>query len=159
MSKEQVTVKLRNIYLHEALCRCKCGLRPSDLLLVCIQAFIYRLERKLGRKVRAIFSSMARCPGHNADEGGTSDSRHTVIGRIGDGRPDASDCKFQVSDNGLSWTFLDSDFVAEEAIASGLFGGVGWKRYKLPWTDRNKVEHKPSRIIHIDCRPGPLATW
>jgi hypothetical protein len=146
---EQVSLKLRNIYLHEALCRCGCGLRPSDVILVCLQAFVYHLERKLGRKVSVIISSMARCPSHNSHEGGVADSRHTVIGRIGDGRPDAADCRFRVSDdNGKSWSFLDSDFVAREAADSWLFGGIGWKKYK-----------DTSKIIHLDCRPGPLATW
>ena len=145
---KRVLVPMRNILNGEAGCRCGCGLKPTDVILVCLQALAYRLERKLGKQIRIEITSMARCPEHNAHEGGVPNSRHTITGKIGDDRPDAADTRWSCCEGGGAWAKLDAAWVAEEAIASGLFGGVGWKQYA-----------DSSKILHLDCRPQPLVTW
>ena len=162
VEKQRIPLRLRNILIVEAFCRCGCLLRPSDMILVSAQALAYRIERKLGYPVLLEISSMARCPKHNADEGGVPDSRHTVKetpeGIVEDGRPDAIDFRVKIFKNG-AWEYLDSSFVAEEAIHSGLFGGVGHVRYLRSWTDKAGKVHDASLIVHADCRPGRLTIW
>ena len=126
----------------ETKCKCGCGLEVSPKILILVQAFSFYLSRIMNGAIRIDVHSGARCPKHNADEGGEKDSQH-VPGL-------ALDVIFMCQSPDAQWFQLNNSDVAKLATQSGLFTGIGLKRYI--------VEGK--NLVHLDCRPGNhIAIW
>lgn len=142
--KPRRIVPLVNYSEHEGECKCGCGLPISDEAAICLQAFIYVLERHYGCRVRHVTKEGeiygSRCPKHNADEKGAKDSRHI--------HADAADGYFERLYNG-KWAQIPNSEIFTLAKQSGLFGGIGYMKY---------VKAKKN-LVHLDTRPGPLVTW
>lgn len=134
MGTDHRLVELKNVLDNEGYCSCGCGKGCTPELLVTLQAFVYVLERKYGLKTR-VFWSGARCQKKNdATKGAAQYSLHLT--------GEAADCRFEQYD-GARWEKIPSVQVAALAISSGLWGGVGYKKY-LP---------KPGHV-HLDVRSG-----
>lgn len=131
------SVNLPNILDHEGFCECGCGKASSQELLVLLQAFVYMVERTRGKKVRVHWHG-ARCQSHNNEIPGSAKFSEHLNGQ-------AADCKFEEYD-GTRWHPIDSATIAAYAIGSGLWGGIGWKKY-----------HPVPGHIHLDIRPGRKA--
>jgi uncharacterized protein YcbK (DUF882 family) len=125
-------VPLHNFHALEGNCKCGCGMEVDPQLMLKLQAFIYILERTLNTEIQCIITSGARCIKHNTKtyNGIKTSSFHCGIKR-GD-TPEmygaAVDCVFKAK-QGDEFVVLPKDAIAEYAITSGLFGGVGWKKY------------------------------
>src|SRR3972149_4600740 len=115
-------IELPNFGITEGQCKCGCGLVLADRIVLKVQAFIFFLERKYGSKFRVITTSGARCQKHNKDEGGVPDSRHLYC--------DAIDGIFQYRTKAGTWTQLTNETAAKDAQSTGLFGGIGMKKYQ-----------------------------
>ena len=138
--KPRRTVALPNYSEFEGDCRCGCGMAQDNDAMIIFQAFVFMLQRKYGCKVVHEETSGARCQKHNAAEGGASDSRHL--------HKDAFDSRFYKNIGGKRIRIPNRE-IAAAAIASGLFGGVGYMKYEKTGED----------IVHLDCRPGALVQW
>ena len=122
---------------EETKCKCGCGLQVKDKIMILLQAFIYILEFVYGGTITCVVNSGARCPKHNAAEGGALDSQHPHLCAV--------DCKFF-----LGKKQLNNSEIATHAVNSRLFTGVGWKRYITQGLN----------LIHLDCRTGNrIAKW
>lgn len=134
------TVVLQNYAIDEGACKCGCGMQLQDELLLVQQAFNAVLSRAYGAPIRHVLTSGARCAKHNAEVGGESDSQH-----VGGG---ATDGYWEYKHRG-KWIRMEPQDVAAAAVKSGLFGGVGYRRYLKAGTN----------IVHLDIRPGPAVVW
>lgn len=129
----KLAVALPNFSEGEAQCKCGCGKDTSPTLMVKVQALVFRLERKTGRRIRCMVNSGARCKIHNTKvyHGVYTPSYHMGRDKVdnGVGMPGAAiDVLMQYEREG-KWENLDKEFVANEAIAMNIFGGVGYKIY------------------------------
>lgn len=143
-------VPLRNFSEDEAKCKCGCNKNTSPSLMLKVQALIYRLEQKTGRTVRCLLTSGARCSPHNTRvyNGTPTPSYHMGPKKRDDGigmPGSAVDAIMQFA-RGDEWETFDKDFVAKEAIAMGIFGGVGWEIYG-----------PTEEFVHLD--EGPVRTF
>lgn len=141
ISNNKRTVRLANYSITEGLCRCGCGFGPTERCLIAHQAFHDALERKFGRKIRHLITGPARCKAHNealikSGEKAAKDSRH-VYGEALDGR-------WYIEIGPGKWEQIDYEIIAQEAIKSGLFGGVGYKTYAAA----------KKNLVHLDVRMG-----
>lgn len=147
--KERAMVPLKNFHSEEANCSCGCGKHTSPDLMVRIQAFIFYLEAIYGCTVRCIITGGARCPKHNAViyGGKKVPSYHMGAhrGEVKDEPGEALDVVMEICPRG-DWARIGKDQLAEHAINSKLFGGVGWKIYG-----------PASRFVHLDL--GPVRTF
>lgn len=134
------SVPLKNYSDTEGACKCGCGERPTDELMVCLQAFIFLLERETGCSVKHLTTSGSRCKTDNARVKGASDSRHL--------HNDAMDGTFHEFRGGV-WRQIPNREVAHLAQRCGLFSGVGFLKY----------EKLGQNLVHLDCRPGALVVW
>ena len=131
MRPNRLNVPLRNFARGEADCRCGCGKEPDPELMVRAQAFIYYLEAVYSAPIRVIVTGPVRCGEHNkAVYGGERrESYHVGIERVENGQPGAAiDGRYQICKN-ETWENLDKAHVAQHAVDSKLFGGVGWMIY------------------------------
>jgi uncharacterized protein YcbK (DUF882 family) len=133
-------IPLRNYSETEGACRCGCGERPTDDLMIRLQCFVLFLERETGCSVKHLTTSGSRCKTDNARVGGASDSRHL--------HNDAMDGTFQEFRGG-QWRQIPNREVAHYAQRCGLFSGVGFLKY----------EKSGENCVHLDCRPGALVVW
>lgn len=132
-------VQLENYSQNEGDCTCGCGMKLDGRFMIRLQAFIYRLENLYGCEVRHRITSGARCKSKNdATEGSARFSQH-LNGLATDGHFDR-----MVSGKWREIPVLD---IADQAIQSRLFTGIGWRKYE-------------SDFIHLDARPGSnIVTW
>ena len=130
-------IALPNIVDGEGFCSCGCGMDCTQELLITLQAFVFAIERERGKKVRVLWHG-ARCKSkNNATPGAAMFSEHMT--------GNAADCVFEEMD-GSRWRKIDSQAIAAIAITSGLWGGIGWRKY-----------HPTPGHIHLDIRPGKKA--
>jgi len=145
-------VDLPNFSNSEGACPCGCHELPGDEVMICAQALVFALSRKLGKRVQCRLSCGARCHKHDADVQAieaaagretSTDSQHPKLAAV--------DCTFWAQDECGAWHQIDNTTVALLAISSGLFGGVGYLRYL-----KNRVN-----LVHLDVRHagGTVATW
>lgn len=153
-----IIARLENYSQHEITCSCGCGLLLTQKAAITFQAFIWVLERMVGGKVRHCVTGSVRCQKHhlavyekvNADrkEKGLEPKTAPKGSRHLPPALDALDGRYEREADG-KWMPIPLEFVAEVAIKSGLFGGVGVTEY----------QNDGRNIIHLDTRPGPVETW
>jgi len=130
----RVSVPLRNFRQGEGDCKCGCGKKLAPELLLRLQAFIYFLEAELGLPTRCNINSGARCIPHNTAtyKGIPTPSFHVGKSRglseIAYEFGAAADIHVEVCLHD-KWITVDKSKLAAFAIATRLFGGVGWKIY------------------------------
>jgi len=127
-------VPLPNFSEIEADCSCGCGKKTSPTLMVKVQALLFRVTQKTGRKVRAIVTSGARCERQNTKVyGGTPTNSYHMgskkkdLGSAFNGA--AIDVVIQFQEEDGTWQAFDKEFIAHEALNMGIFGGIGYKIY------------------------------
>jgi uncharacterized protein YcbK (DUF882 family) len=133
--------ELENFHPREWLCRCGCAKDTKDKLKLLVQAFIYILRRIYGQPIQCIISGPARCAKRNTDVKGATDSFHMGVNGRDVGKGAALDCVFRRFQSNV-WTTIPKKDVAQHAIKSRLFGGVGWKGYPTAFT-----------FVHLDLGP------
>ena len=142
---ELMQVPLKNFHRTEADCRCGCGKKTAPELLLRLQAFLFIVEREYGVPVRCIISGSARCDKRNAEVYGGKDvpSYHRGMSR-GKARGEVGAAVDVVVEVFLEreWARVSKQHLAELAIESKLFGGVGWKIYG-----------PTSSFVHLDLGP------
>jgi uncharacterized protein YcbK (DUF882 family) len=147
--KPRLMVPLKNFHSEEADCSCGCGKITTPALMIRLQAFIYLLERIYDCQVRCHITGGARCVKHNTElyEGKVTPSYHLGMarGKLKDEYGAAVDIVMEICPRS-DWARISKDKLAEHAIESGLFGGVGWKIYG-----------PATRFVHLDL--GPVRTF
>ena len=139
MRPNRQIVPLRNFNPDEFLCKCgRCNKSTDPELMVRLQAFIYIVEREFKAPVRCWIDGPARCIPHNINVykrlGVTEyrESYHVGMSRGRGGIEDqcgaAVDVRIEIH-TGKDWVRIAKERIAELAIESKLFGGVGWKIY------------------------------
>ena len=146
-----MNVELENFHSTELDCNCGCGKKTSQKLALRLQAFIYQLEAHFKTSIKCIVHSGARCKKNHASLKTENDtSYHMGLTRYDEGPGAAVDCHFEMlvpSKKGLpKWVVINKNTIAELAIKSNLFGGIGWKSYPKNWV-----------MIHFDL--GGCRTW
>ena len=137
-------VSLKNFSANEGDCRCGCGMKLADGILVRTQSFIFMLSRIYRCPVRILLTSGARCWKRNEATPGHAKYSLHLEGR-------AIDCIFQMYRDG-KWTQIPNEDVAALARRSGLFGGVGYMKYA----------QQGDNLIHLDDREtedGTVTYW
>ena len=137
-------VALKNFSANEGDCRCGCGMKVADGILIRMQSFIFMLSRIYRKPVRVMISSGARCWKRNEATPGSAKYSLHLEGR-------AVDCIFQIQKNG-EWEQIPNEDVAALARRSGLFGGVGYIKYAS----------QGQNLIHLDDREtedGTVVYW
>lgn len=146
---DRFTVQLKNFSEFEADCSCGCGLGPDPELMLRLQAFLLIIERIYNCQVRCHITGPVRCIKHNTAEYGGKEtpSYHCGLskGKKKDPYGAAVDVRIELFLRG-EWVALTKDTVAQMAIDSRLFGGVGWKIYG-----------PAKRFVHLDI--GPVRTF
>lgn len=147
--KPRLMVPLKNFHSEEADCSCGCGKITAPELMIRLQAFVFYLERIYSCTVRCHITGGARCVKRNTDEygGKATPSYHMgrSRGKVKDEPGEAVDAVFEICPHG-DWARISKDQLAEHAIESKLFGGVGWKIYG-----------PATRFVHLDL--GPVRTF
>lgn len=147
--KPRLIVPLKNFSEEEANCRCGCGFSPEPELMLRLQAFIFYLERVYNAPVRCFITGPVRCLKQNKEVyGGLSEpSYHCGLskGSHKDIHGAAVDVIIEIYIQG-QWVRASKNQVAEYAIESKLFGGVGWKKYG-----------SAHQFVHLDI--GPVRTF
>lgn len=150
MRPNRQIVPLRNFNPDEFICKCgRCGKSTDPELMVRLQAFIYFLEREFQGDARCIITGPARCEEHNRTiyGGRLQPSYHMGMNR--GNTPDTHGAAVDVVVDVYlrdSWTRIAKTRLAELAVESKLFGGVGWKIYG-----------PQSQFVHLDL--GPVRTF
>lgn len=150
MRPNRKMVPVENFGADEFKCRCGCGKDVHPILVVCVQALIYQISFIRGRAIRCIVSGPVRCDSRNTAiyKGRNPASYHKGINGINEGTDEpgaASDCVFRELIAGR-WETIPKAVVAQYAIESGMFGGVGWQIYPANFT-----------FVHLDI--GPVRTF
>ena len=125
----------------EFKCRCGCGKNIKDDFLVSLQAFVFYLARIYATEIKVQVNCGSRCAKHNAEVGGEPDSQHL--------NDCAADLVFfqKIKDE---WVQISNDDIAQLAIKTGLFTGIGWMQYKK----------QGKNLVHLDKRDGQhVARW
>ena len=150
MKKPRLKAETENFHETELDCKCGCGKKTHPKMALLLQAFVYILEAIFKTSVRCIVHSGARCYKHHKKYSKDETSFHLGVNRLDEGPGAAIDCHFEmlrINDGGsIGWTVIDKNVIAELAIDSKLFGGVGWKSYPKDWV-----------MVHFDL--GPVRTW
>jgi uncharacterized protein YcbK (DUF882 family) len=142
-------VPLKNFHETEDFCRDGCGKQTHPELMLRLQAFLFIIERIYNAPVRCHLTGPARCDKRNAEVYGGKEveSYHRGMsrGKI-KGEPGAAvDVIVEVYLQN-SWARISKAKLAELAIESKLFGGVGWRIYG-----------PAASFLHLDL--GPVRTF
>lgn len=142
-------VHLKNFHETEADCRCGCGKKTNPELMLRLQAFLLILEREFNTSTRCVISGPARCDRRNAEVYGGKEveSYHRGLhrGKVKGEEGAAVDVVVEVFIQN-TWVRISKARLAELAIESKLFGGVGWKIYG-----------PTQSFVHLDL--GPVRTF
>ena len=146
---ERLKVELRNFNIEEGKCSCGCGKITAPELMLRLQAFIFYLESIYICPIRCLITGGARCNKHQLDVYGGKkvESYHCGPrrGKVPDPEGWATDVIVEIKPRD-SWVRIAKHQLAEHAINSKLFGGVGWQIYG-----------PASGFLHLDM--GPVRTF
>jgi hypothetical protein len=147
--KEPLMVRLKNFHAAEADCQCGCGKHTTPELMLRLQALILILEDFYSCPVRCHVTGGARCNKHQLEvySGKKVESYHCGPRRGKQVDPEgwAVDVVVEINPRG-DWARISKDRLAQHAIESRLFGGVGWKIYG-----------PATQFVHLDL--GPARTF
>ena len=128
----RLSVQLKNFNTEEGKCACGCGKITAPELMLRLQAFIFYLESIYICPIRCLITGGARCNKHQLDVYGGKkvESYHCGPrrGKVTDPEGWAVDVVVEIKPRD-SWVRVSKHQLAEHAIASRLFGGVGWQIY------------------------------
>lgn len=135
-------VDLPNYRDDEGICACGCGKISGDEIMAAGQALCRILSRRYnGAGIRHLITSGARCKAKNEATIGSAQYSYHLVGAALDGT-----FWWREIPGRSAWAMIPCDEVARIAVASGLFGGVGWRKYN-------------GAFVHLDTRPGLTLEW
>lgn len=142
IARRRRAVDLPNYRDDEGICSCGCGKASGDEIMMACQALCRILSRRYnGAGIQHRITGGARCKRKNEATIGSAQYSYHLIGAALDGTFWWRDIP-----SGPAWAMIPCDEVAKVAVASGLFGGVGHRKYK-------------EAFVHLDTRPGIVVEW
>lgn len=136
-------VELSNYRNDEGICSCGCRKESADVIMLSCQCLVRRLSRKYGgAPVQHRVTGGARCKAKNDATPGSARYSYHLVSAALDGT------FWTLERETKAWAKIPCEVVAEEAKAMGIFGGIGWRKYR-----------GAGDFIHLDVRPGQLVEW